>query len=58
MMNLHYIELQHNYIDENGQKIKFLNNLFKTNDIAASMNGDRKTNSLTIFSSLIMQVHQ
>ena len=44
----------HNYIDENGQKLKSLNDLFKPSDVAASMNVDRKTNFLTILSSLII----
>ena len=44
----------HSYIDENGQKIKFLNKLFKPNNVATSMNTDRKAIFLTIFASLIM----
>ena len=40
--------------DENGQKTKFLHDLFKPSDVATLMNADRKTTSLTIFSSLIM----
>ena len=43
------LSYSHSYIDENGQKIKFLNNLFKSYDIARSMNADRKTNFLTSF---------
>ena len=44
----------HSYIDENGQKIKFLSKLFKPNNVATSMNADRKENFLTIFAGLIM----
>ena len=39
-------------------KIKFHNDLFKPNELATSMNADRKTNFLTIFSTLIMGLHR
>ena len=42
------------YIDENGQKNKFINDLFKPSNVATAMNIARKSNFLTISSSLIM----
>ena len=43
------LSYSHNYIDENGQKIKFLKDLFKPNNVTTWMNPDKKNKFLNYF---------
>ena len=42
------------FLYDNGLRLERVNDLIKPNDVATPMNAERKTNFLTIFSSLIM----